>query len=142
MFSGDPRGAEPSQQVHLAFAKILIFLSFYNSKRGNILKSQLELLFSSLNSNVEKIELFIALSKSSTPAMLSHCLGAPVGFMVFVEVAAGGWSYAVWIGPLKGGLKALPPKLERIPLPKLDRSPPAHCTGICLWAATLTVGLR
>ena len=69
------------------------------------MKSQLELLFSSLNSNVEKIELFIALSKSSTPAMLSHCLGAPVGFMVFVEVAAGGWSYAVWIGLLKGGLK-------------------------------------
>ena len=40
------------------------------------MKSQLELLFSSLNSNVEKIELFIALSKSSTPAMLSDCLGA------------------------------------------------------------------
>lgn len=54
------------------------------------MKSQLELLFSNLNSNVEKTELFIALSKSSTPAMFSHGLGTPMGFMVFVEVAAGG----------------------------------------------------
>ena len=54
------------------------------------MKSQLELLFSSLNSNVEKTELFIALSKSRTPGVFSYCLGAPVGFMVFVEVAAGG----------------------------------------------------
>lgn len=69
------------------------------------MKSQLELLFSSLNSNVEKTELFIALSKSRTPGVFSYCLGAPVGFMVFVEVAAGGCSYALCIGPLKGGLK-------------------------------------